>query len=219
MEDYFRKNAVITRVPTLRFSLFLRDEYKDHFLKFVEDFKIPHRFDDPLMVISDVNCIDFIMYLFESTFELSNLGLLTAHRPIECLLMDNRAVFPTKAHPSDIGFDLTVVEKVKDLTAKTSLYDTGLKLLAPPGYYIELVPRSSISKTGYMLANSIGIIDPAYNGNLLVALTKVDDSCSDLQLPAKVAQAIVKDAIYAQLTQVLDNKETLRGDGGFGSSN
>lgn len=139
--------------------------------------------------------------------------------PIKVQIVDNSAQFPSKAHPSDIGYDLTIIKKVKDLTKTTSLYDTGIKMTAPAGCYLEIVPRSSISKSGYILANSMGIIDPSYNGNFLVALCKVDSSCPDLTLPATLTQVIVRPAYVTFLEQVHDITVTARSDGGFGSTN
>ena len=71
---------------------------------------------------------------------------------------DKRAVIPTKAHTTDIGYDLTAIDVYKKISNKITLFETGIAVSPPTGYYIEIVPRSSISKTGYMLANSIGII-------------------------------------------------------------
>ena len=55
------------------------------------------------------------------------------------------------------------------------MYDSYISVQPPEGYYFEIVPRSSISKLGYILTNSIGIIDPSYRGTLKVVLTKIND--------------------------------------------
>lgn len=62
----------------------------------------------------------------------------------------------------------------------TILYDTGIKINVKYGYYAEVVPRSSLSKSGYMLANSIGIIDNSYRNNIFVALTKINPDAPDI---------------------------------------
>ena len=71
--------------------------------------------------------------------------------------MDN-AIIPTKAHTSDIGYDITCIDIYKKINSRITLYETGIQVKPPSGYYVEIVPRSSICKTGYMLANSILII-------------------------------------------------------------
>ena len=88
------------------------------------------------------------------------------------------------------------------------------------GYYTEIVPRSSISKSGYMLANSIGIIDNNYRGNLMIALTKICDYTPEIELPFKCCQLIIRKQISANLFEVKSNDftETERNEGGFGST-
>ncbi len=127
------------------------------------------------------------------------------------------AVLPTK-RIIDVGFDLTIIGVAKEVSAKTTLFETSVALDIPLGYYVELVPRSSLSKTGYMLANSVGIIDPGYTGTVKVPLVKVDDSMADLVLPAKVAQLILKPYIYSHSREVQQIASTTRDAGGFGST-
>lgn len=135
---------------------------------------------------------------------------------------DPNAIIPSKGHESDVGYDLTIIKQYKVLTPSTILYDTGIKLNVDYGYYIEIVPRSSLSKSGYMLANSIGIIEKSYSGNLLVALTKIDKEMPDLELPFKCCQLIFKPQISLNI-QEMNNTLTLditsRNSGGFGSTN
>jgi len=129
------------------------------------------------------------------------------------------AILPTKGHPTDVGYDLTVISKHKELTADTDLYDTGIKASVENGYYLEIVPRSSLSKSGYMLANSVGIIDPGYTGNLYVALTKVDKFSPRLELPFRCCQLIVRKKVESTLSLVNNfDHISARGVGGFGST-
>jgi dUTP pyrophosphatase len=87
------------------------------------------------------------------------------------------------------------------------------------GLYAEIVPRSSLSKSGYMLANSIGIIDCSYKGNLYIALTKIDNTMPDLTLPFRCCQLIFREQIHVDLEEVTSFEEqTSRGSGGFGST-
>ena len=129
------------------------------------------------------------------------------------------AVIPTKTHESDAGYDLTIIREEKKLLNNTTLFDTGIKVKVPLGYYVEVVPRSSLSKSGYMLANSVGIIDNSYTGNIFIALTKIDTEAPDIVLPFKCCQLIFRKQIYANMYVVNEDFEkTSRGDGGFGST-
>lgn len=126
------------------------------------------------------------------------------------------AIVPTRAHFSDTGFDITILEPVKSY-GNVTLYTTGIKVQPPHGYYFDLVARSSISKTGYTLANNVGIIDQNYRGEIMVALAKIDPDAENLKLPCKIAQLIPR-AWYNMIMEESQIDSTLRDDGGFGSS-
>jgi deoxyuridine 5'-triphosphate nucleotidohydrolase len=137
----------------------------------------------------------------------------------EVFKTDDNAIVPSKSKESDVGYDLTVIKVAKKLSDKVTLYDTGIKISVDNGYYAEVVPRSSLSKSGYMLANSIGIIDRSYLGNILVALVKVDDSVPDIELPFRCCQLIFRPQIFVDVKEVdIPFEETTRGEGGFGST-
>jgi|LakMenEpi03Aug12_release.lakeMendotaPanAssembly.Ray.scaffolds.fasta_scaffold07201_14 deoxyuridine 5'-triphosphate nucleotidohydrolase len=143
---------------------------------------------------------------------------------LKIIKVDKNAIIPTKNNYSDAGLDLTIIKENRRLNSDTILYDTGIKLEIPNGYYVEIVSRSSISKSGYMLANNIGIIDQGYTGNLYIALRKINKDCEDLVLPYKCSQIIVKKQLYPKIIikdntkEEFKNQDTSRGNGGFGST-
>lgn len=130
------------------------------------------------------------------------------------------AVLPTKSRASDVGYDLTIIEKVKDISSKTVMYDTCIIVSPQFGFYTKIVPRSSIIKSGYMLTNSMGIIDGTYRGSLKICLTKIDDTMPDLTLPFKCCQLILEPHHHYSLNEVKLNEISLtnRSDRGFGST-
>jgi dUTP pyrophosphatase len=131
------------------------------------------------------------------------------------------AILPSKERGTDVGYDLTIVKKIKEIGSKTNLFDTGIKVCPQFGYYTKIVPRSSLIKSGYMLTNSTGIIDGSYKGNLMICLTKIDDSLPDLILPYKCCQLIIDKSIHYTIEEVFDENligESTRGNGGFGST-
>lgn len=128
------------------------------------------------------------------------------------------AYAPFKNRPSDTGFDLHAI-KLKSIKGNVHYLDTGISVEPPPGFYFDIVPRSSLSKTGWMLANSVGIIDASYRGNIIIALIKVDSNAKDLELPLRLVQLIPRQLIYMNHVEISDfDERTVRGDGGFGSS-
>jgi dUTP pyrophosphatase len=97
---------------------------------------------------------------------------------------------PSKHHPSDAGYDLYLME-LKKIEKDVYYYDTGVSIELPEGYFAMLVGRSSIAQSGYMLANSVGIIDNHYRGNIIVGLRKINSKAADLILPSKLVQLII----------------------------
>uniref|UniRef100_A0A6C0CZ81 dUTP diphosphatase n=1 Tax=viral metagenome TaxID=1070528 RepID=A0A6C0CZ81_9ZZZZ len=138
---------------------------------------------------------------------------------LKVIKLDENAVMPTRAHADDIGYDLTAIGVYKRLSDRTVIYNTGISVKPPSGKYIEILPRSSLTKTGYMLANSVGTIDPGYTGDLLIAVRKIDDSFPDLEVPFTRFQMVMRDAHLYDLEVVTEfAEETKRGSGGFGST-
>ena len=130
------------------------------------------------------------------------------------------AVLPTRAGNNEVGFDLTIINKIKDIDPYTSLYDTGVCVQPPDNYYFEVVPRSSLYKLGYVLSNSVGIIDPTYRGTIKIALTKINKQAPEITLPNKRFQLIPREFLSNIFTceEVEELSDTDRGEGGFGST-
>jgi dUTP pyrophosphatase len=140
----------------------------------------------------------------------------------ECYMFktDINAVLPSKSRMSDVGYDLTIIKKEKEYLNNITLYDTGIKIKVKHGLYAEVVPRSSLSKSGYMLANSVGIIDPTYIGRILIALIKVDSSAPKIKLPFCCCQLVFRHQVHVDITEVAEDfNSTSRGEGSFGSTN
>lgn len=137
---------------------------------------------------------------------------------VEFTKTDASAVIPTRAHDTDIGYDLTCISIYKQLSSRTILYDTGIAIRPPDGYYVEILPRSSISKSSAIIANSVGVIDPTYRGSLKIAVKYVDDELPRHELPFKKFQMVLRKAEVFDLQEVETLDDTERGDGGFGST-
>lgn len=191
-----------------------------HILQVVD---IPFEFDETLGVrYVGVNALDFLHAVVPNDTRLSEWirFMMRGYVPLVDISKTRvDAVVPSKTRVTDAGYDLTIIEKVKDLNDTTSLYDTGIKLDMMLGTYAEVVPRSSLSKSGYMLANSVGIIDTSYTGNIMIALAKIDRKSPDLTLPFRCCQLIFREQVHVQLRQVdTIETQTSRGSGGFGST-
>lgn len=127
------------------------------------------------------------------------------------------AILPSKGRVSDSGYDLTILHVVRS-HGNIVLYGTGLSVEPPPGWYFDVIARSSLIKLGYMMANSVGVIDRAYRGEIMVPLLKVDPNATDIALPARVAQLIPRPIVHFPVVESAELTVTHRGSGGFGST-
>ena len=131
-------------------------------------------------------------------------------------------IAPTLAHDTDSGYDLHLVKKLKTIRkgsfGSVVLYDTGVIVSPPTGYYFDMVARSSIAKTGHTLANNLGIIDSSYRGHILAVMWKYDLTASDLEIPKRYIQLILRPVLHFELVEVDNTDETERGTGGLGST-
>jgi hypothetical protein len=120
-------------------------------------------------------------------------------------LLNSSAIMPTKSNASDIGYDITIIKRYKTISDKIIVYDTGIQFIPQFGYYFELIPKFNLSITGYMLVNSVGIIDKIdliENKTLLISLIKIDKSLPDLKLPFTCCQIILKERSHFELIEL-----------------
>lgn len=165
------------------------------------------------------------MYLYEmyekSRIEVSHFNNTSRNLPQFAFSKTREdAVAPFKSRPSDSGFDLTLLDISKKM-GNVEMYSTGIIVKPTLGWYFLLAPRSSIIKSGYMLANGVGIIDRSYRGEIKVPLIKVDENAPDLILPSRLVQIVPQPIIDFDFKETDFNSigNSSRGEKGFGSSN
>lgn len=128
---------------------------------------------------------------------------------------------PHRANESDSGIDLTLM-KVVEKRGNVFLFDTGISIEPPEGYYTELYPRSSMYKHDFIMANSVGIIDAGYRGILFMPMRYVgtEDGLKKARelIGDRVGQLILKKLEPFQMLITNELKDSERGEKGFGSS-
>ncbi len=98
-----------------------------------------------------------------------------------------------------------------------SLVPTGLAFAIPPGYEMQVRPRSGLAiKHGIALVNSPGTIDADYRGEVSIILINHGLESFTINSGDRIAQLIVAPVSQANFVEVLDLDETNRGAGGFG---
>jgi dUTP pyrophosphatase len=128
------------------------------------------------------------------------------------------AVAPAKAHPSDAGFDLTAVTVSEDRIRGIVTYGTGIAVEIPEGYVGLLFPRSSVYKYQLSLANSVGVIDSGYRGEVMFKYRVVQPHIRRFSVGERVGQMIILPYPEIAFTEAQTLEETERAEGGFGST-
>ena len=129
------------------------------------------------------------------------------------------AKLPTYAHPTDAGADIYAVEDITIEPGKTEIVKTGLTVEIPVGYAILIYPRSGLSlKTGLRIANSVGVIDSDYRGEIGVLMHNTDGAAAQVKSGDKIAQMVLTEVPMIKWVEVDSLNETDRGEGGFGST-
>jgi dUTP pyrophosphatase len=134
--------------------------------------------------------------------------------------LKEEAVIPSYAREGDAGMDLTAISKEKGSNG-IATYGTGLAVEIPVGYVGLLFPRSSIYKYELSLANSVGVIDSGYRGEILLKFRNTDwteeNNCT-YDIGDKVGQLIIIPRPYIEFEEVEELSNSERGEGGFGHS-
>ena len=113
------------------------------------------------------------------------------------------------------GADL-ICNETMTIGEKVALVPTGTYVEIPDGYFGCLLPRSSTCiKHGLVLANSMGVIDSDYRGEIKCAFKNLTDSPVTIQKGERIAQLIILKFERLQYVNG-DLTETDRGEGGFG---
>jgi len=129
------------------------------------------------------------------------------------------APLPKHAKPGDAGLDLTSREEVCIWPGDTRMVGTGIRCEIPEGYFGLVAPRSGLaSKHNITLANSPGIVDSGYRGEIKAALINLGNEKYEVALGERVAQLIIVPYASVECVPVDDLEDSVRGSGGFGSS-
>lgn len=131
----------------------------------------------------------------------------------------DRNCAPTKAHSIDAGFDLKARKDTSVFPQDTEFIPTGVCVEIPVGYIGLLFPRSSISKTPLRMANSVGVIDSGFTGEIKVPLYNTSEvEIRDIDKYERIAQLVIVPLADVSMEIVEELEDTERGNGGFGST-
>ena len=134
--------------------------------------------------------------------------------------LDPEVELPSYAYEGDAGLDLRSNEDVTLEPFERRLVSTGLAVAIPDGYAGFVQPRSGLAlRRGLSMANTPGLIDAHYRGELKVCAINLDPSEPiHISRGERIAQLVIQKVPVVQLHEVEELDETDRGAGGFGSS-
>jgi dUTP pyrophosphatase len=139
---------------------------------------------------------------------------------IEFRKLDPDVALPRRARDGDAGLDLQANDTLKVGPGERALVSTGLAVAIPPGHAGLVLPRSGLaSGQGLTLANSPGLIDEGYRGEILLAVVNLDpDQPVEIRKGDRVAQLLVVPFAPVEPAEVDELPPSSRGEAGFGSS-
>ena len=131
-------------------------------------------------------------------------------------------ILPEYKTDGSSGMDLmaNVEQTVKILPGERKIISTGIMVAIPEQYEIQIRPRSGLAaKNGISVLNTPGTIDSDYRGEIKVILINLGKDIFEIKKNDRIAQMIVCPIIKVELEEVESLPETVRGEGGFGSTN
>ena len=131
--------------------------------------------------------------------------------------LDSHATLPTRGSTAAAGLDLYSIEAVSLAPGERRLVRTGLAVAIPDGYYGRVAPRSGLAtKKGINVL--AGVIDADYRGEIQCLLHNTGTEAAELPAQTKICQLIIEKIITPDAVWADSLADTMRGDGGFGST-
>ena len=121
-------------------------------------------------------------------------------------------------HKGDAGLDLYVLQDDTFKAGETKKIKLGISCENQDGKGYFLFPRSSISKTPLRMANSIGLIDAGYRGEIMAVCDNIKDYDFSIKKGDRLFQLVSSDLSDIEFSIVDELSDTTRGTGGFGST-
>jgi len=147
-------------------------------------------------------------------------GLMTSQPEVLITVLDDAASVPAYAHPGDAGADLMTTVDLELAPGERGLVPTGIAIALPDGYVGLVHPRSGLAaRHGLTIVNAPGTVDAGYRGEIKVTLYNSDPTGTiTLHRGDRIAQLVVQQVAHAAFREVESLPDSVRGEGGFGSS-
>ena len=141
--------------------------------------------------------------------------------PIKVKKLREGAILPTYGTPFSAGADLyaCLEEPITIEPGETKKIPTGIAMELPIGTAGLIYARSSLgTKKGLAPANKVGVVDSDYRGEFLIFLHNHGSESQTISHGDRVAQVVVTPVFTPGFVEAEELSDTLRGEGGFGST-
>ena len=134
--------------------------------------------------------------------------------------LDDDAPLPSYAHPGDAGADLITTVDVRLEPGERAMVPTGIAVALPEGYVALVHPRSGLAaRFGISIVNAPGTVDAGYRGEIQVMLINLDPRTPvELRRGDRIAQLVIQQVERARFVAVERLPDSVRGEGGYGST-
>lgn len=149
------------------------------------------------------------------------IDTLTKTTNVEIQMLPHARGIPSYATEHSAGMDLmaAIVGDVILQPMERILLATGFIMALPEGYEAQIRPRSGLAyKNGVTVLNAPGTIDADYRGEVKVLLINLGTEPFTIVPGQRIAQMVIAPYTKTTLQQVESVPETVRGEGGFGST-
>lgn len=122
-------------------------------------------------------------------------------------------------HASGLDIRAMLSEPLSVQPGQRVLIPTGLSMEIPPGFEIQVRPRSGLAaKSGITVLNTPGTVDADYRGEVKVIVANLGDQPFEIKDMDRIAQMVLCPVVQAELVVSDELSDTARGAGGFGST-
>lgn len=138
-------------------------------------------------------------------------------RKLQIKILD-KDLAPTRGHDIDAGLDLKINRDAVILPGSIVTVGTGIAVSVPVNHVGLVLPRSSMGKLNIALANTTGVIDPGYTGEIMLKLTNHGKKVQKLERGERVCQLVICKTTTKNVTVTELEQLNARGENGFGST-
>ncbi len=114
---------------------------------------------------------------------------------------------PFKDTYKNVGFQVTIVERcdnrTEDVNGDVNTFSTGLIIMPPQHYHVEVIENPNLYKTGYMLMGAPRIIEPNNHEELIIPLYKFKEA-EDIELPFSAVVLVLRQTEYCPMNNIVN---------------